>query len=458
MIASVLGPLLTILSHVMMPGYKFVGLILLLTLLVTGSIGLLWTVKFPRLDAATMKAIAAAKAAGVAEQVEPPRPLRVIVSSKPFVMAFFLMSMATMIMIAYMAVLPLVMTQYFNYSYGVMSVVMMVHMLGMTVTSYVTGPLIFMVGLKPMVVLGLAFYLVSWACFFSSYGHVAGFVLGACWLGVGWNFLSNCAALIVLGTTKPNEDAKRAQVQSVFDFWNYFTCALIVFLVADMYFYEGWEGVLYTALIMILMMVLGAVYVQVRGWDEELELDKLYEGSKDATRQMGHEDVDGALEDCPSSMEMARPSFHSSQTLLDTILNPMARSLDEGYDSRKKGGPPSGPRNGTHPTMPKDGIQRSRADSGGEEYSSMAENAESVRTEYRNSKTFRASFAAQFSPARLPGEKDEESEESSGSKKKVSFSGGDVELGDMTPKEEHGTPKAYHSSSSSSRENSQDAL
>ena len=64
----------------------------------------------------------------------------------------------------------------------------------------------------------------------------------------------------------------------------------------------------------ILLMVAGVVWVKIAGLDSNLDLDKLYKGSKDsAQKKEGSEDSDvddNALDDVPASLEMARPSFH----------------------------------------------------------------------------------------------------------------------------------------------------
>ena len=93
--AAVLGPALTILSHIMIPEEKFLGAVLLLSLATTGCIGLLWTVKFPRLEGALASTTAAAVVADEAEAItcesgqviEAPRPLTKILRSRSFVIA-----------------------------------------------------------------------------------------------------------------------------------------------------------------------------------------------------------------------------------------------------------------------------------------------------------------------------------------------------------------------------------
>ncbi len=421
--AAVLGPALTILSHIMIPEEKFLGAVLLLSLATTGCIGLLWTVKFPRLEGALASTTAAAVVADEAEAItcesgqviEAPRPLTKILRSRSFVIALGMVIMGGATMVAYMAVIPLVMYYVNGYSYGVMSLVMIVHMLGMTLTSFITGPLIFLVGIPAIAVLGLALYAVSWVCFYTSHGNIFGFVLGACWLGVGWNLLSNCAALVVLGTVRRNEDDMRERVQSVFEFWHYLANAFVVFIAANLYVSEGWQGVMYMALVLTVLMLIVGLYVTGAGWVSLLDFDKLFEGRANKASK-ARDDTDSELESGTRASQVG-----------DAVMNPVVRSLDD--------------RLSAHATAGERG--RSRADSAEDEYSSMGD-GESVRSEYRNSKVFRASLAAQFAPGRLPGERGEGEDEDEGGKK-ASAAGGDVELAEISTPGSASTPKASHS-------------
>ena len=342
--AAVIGPMVTVLSSVIFDRHRFMGVIFLLSVLVVTSMAGLSTVQFPPLSG--NRALVIEEIKSITEEAERRRHLWEIVCSSSYVMAFFLQAVGTSMMIAYMAVMPLVMIHDHGFFYNVMSLVMMVHMLGMNATSYVTGPLIFKIGLQPVIFLGIALYFISWLSYFFGGANQPLFFISSFFQGAAWNLLSGSAGLIVLGTTRKSEADKKPTLQvrlslslfaavflspwlslsnpspsspifplqSIFDFLNYLLNGLYVLLVGYVYFHDGWIGVLYCMLTAILLMVAGVVWVKIAGLDSNLDLDKLYKGSKDsAQKKEGSEDSDvddNALDDVPASLEMARPSFH----------------------------------------------------------------------------------------------------------------------------------------------------
>ena len=234
-----------------------------------------------------------------------------------------------------------------------------------------------------------------------------GFVLGACWLGVGWNVISNCTALVVLGTIRDNEDDKRAKVQSVFDFCHYISNAFFVFIVTFVFSSEGWIGVLYTTLVIILIMIVGGLYAHVSGLARELNIDQLFEeGGNEASQAAGANAGAGAVK---GDLERGSKALYMNET----VSNPMVASLDEKLSVHSTG---------SHNTV---------VDSTNEGYSSMGEGK-------GDSKSFRASLAAQFTPGRLPNEQG-----INGNK----VGGDDVELATVGNASDNiATPKASHSS------------
>jgi|MDTB01.1.fsa_nt_gb MFS family permease len=344
--AAVLGPLLSVLSHYIISGEPFGGIILILGILVLASIVGLKSVKFPPMDrekALVKTSVTGASAGGVEENG---RSLVEIASSPPFLVALSLQAVSTSVMINYMAVLPLVMTHNYNFDYQMMSMVMMVHMLGMYATSFISGPFIYKVGLWHTIIVGMALYFLSWLGYRLGAGNVASFAISSYLVGVGWNLLSACSGILVLGVTHKGESLKKPILQSILDFLNYLSNSIFVFIVANVYIEGGWEeGVLYLHLAMILLMIICAIYVKIVGLDTSLDLGNLDKGGTGSGQkeQNPHSEDDNVLEDVPSSLIMARPSFYGqadqeagtvslSKERAGTVLreqqNPITRKLE----------------------------------------------------------------------------------------------------------------------------------
>ena len=131
-IAAVLGPSLTVLSHVMLPGEKQEQE----QEQEKGSRSRSRSrSRASRRSRSRSRARSRQQEQGQErgmEVVKAPRSLVEILSNRLFLMASALMVLGGMAMVVFMAVIPLVMYDVYGYSYGVMTLVMIVHMLNDT--------------------------------------------------------------------------------------------------------------------------------------------------------------------------------------------------------------------------------------------------------------------------------------------------------------------------------------
>ncbi len=229
-IAGIIGPSLARWTHdKMAPLYlaTYLGMIGLHVTVFT----IMAFIRFPSMQDAPKPV----PAGGVAEKVEPPRPLWQIATQPRFVIAVVAAMMSFGIMSFLMGASPLAIVGC-GLPHTEAHWVIFLHVMGMFIPSFFTGNLITRFG---------TLQVMSWGCIVLLVGIIAGLIGITEWHfriamtlnGVGWNFLFVGATTLVTTCYRPNE---RAKAQALNDFLVFGTTAVSSFLAGYLQENFGW--------------------------------------------------------------------------------------------------------------------------------------------------------------------------------------------------------------------------
>jgi MFS family permease len=201
LVGGILGPT-TSRFTVDLVGPKFMGAYLALILFALATMLLLRFVRIPTPTAS--------------ERAATGRPLRVIAAQPRFVVAVLAAAIGYGVMNFLMTSTPIAM-QVCGHPYGAAAFVISSHVVAMFAPSFVTGRLIRMIGVLPLMFVGAALNLLCIGIALAGVA-VANFWWSLVLLGVGWNFLYIGGTTLLTETYRPEERAKAqgANDQAIF--------------------------------------------------------------------------------------------------------------------------------------------------------------------------------------------------------------------------------------------------
>lgn len=193
-----------------------------------------------------------------AEEVAGGRPLAVIARQPLFIAAMICGAVSYMLMNFLMTAAPLAM-QMCGHSQESSNLGLQWHVIAMYAPSFFTGRLISRFGAGRIVAVGLLLTGLSAAVGLAGI-DVAHFWLTLILLGVGWNFGFIGASAMVLECHRPEE---KTRVQSFNDFFVFGTMAVGSFASGGLLAGYGWDTVLWTSFIPLLLAVLALATLAV---------------------------------------------------------------------------------------------------------------------------------------------------------------------------------------------------
>jgi MFS family permease len=191
--------------------------------------------------------------------VEPPRPLRAIVSEPVFVVAALAAAFGYGIMSLLMTATPLAMGAC-GHPYGDAATVISWHIVGMFAPSLVTGRLIQRFGVHAILLVGVVLNL---ACVGIALGgvDVPHFLGSLVLLGVGWNFLYIGGTTLLAESVRP---ADRARAQGANDLAIFVTMALSSFSSGVIVERDGWQTLNIAAVPFVLVVGVAVLWLRAR--------------------------------------------------------------------------------------------------------------------------------------------------------------------------------------------------
>ena len=190
LVGGVLGPTVSR-ATVDLPGPKFAGAFLALTIYAVAMIALIALLRLP--------------GGGAQEATARGRPLAEIAAQPKFIVAVLSGAIGYGVMNFIMTSTPIAM-QVCGYPYGDAAFVISSHVIAMFVPSFATGPLIKRVGVFPILLAGAALNLVAIGIALAGV-TVANFWWALVVIGVGWNFLYIGGTTLLTETYRPEERA-----------------------------------------------------------------------------------------------------------------------------------------------------------------------------------------------------------------------------------------------------------
>lgn len=194
-----------------------------------------------------------------AEQREPGRPLREIVSQPVFMVAVISAAFGYGIMNLLMTATPLAMG-ICGHPYASAALVIQWHVIGMFAPSFFTGALIKRFGLIQVMLAGAALLLICVGVALAGIA-VANFWLALLLLGVGWNFLFIGGTTLLTETYQPSEKAKAQGVNDLAIFVVMATSSSVSGILLDR---NGWDTLNLLAIPFIFAVVLSLLWLMGR--------------------------------------------------------------------------------------------------------------------------------------------------------------------------------------------------
>jgi MFS family permease len=245
LVGGILGPT-TSRFTVDLVGPKFMGAYLALILFALATMLLLRFVRIPTPTAS--------------ERAATGRPLRVIAAQPRFVVAVLAAAIGYGVMNFLMTSTPIAM-QVCGHPYGAAAFVISSHVVAMFAPSFVTGRLIRMIGVLPLMFVGAALNLLCIGIALAGVA-VANFWWSLVLLGVGWNFLYIGGTTLLTETYRPEE---RAKAQGLNDQMIFIVMAISSFTSGMTVTAAGWERVNLLALPLVAVV---AAMIAWFGWHE----------------------------------------------------------------------------------------------------------------------------------------------------------------------------------------------
>ncbi len=137
--------------------------------------------------------------------------------------------------------------------------VISLHLLGMYVPSLASGWLIRILGIRPMMLIGLALMAVCVAISAFVGQHFVHYVWGLTLLGVGWNFLFVASTTLL---TTSYRSAERFRAQGLNDFVMFGSQACVSFLAGPAIMYLGWRTVNLASVPLILAVAIAVFWLR----------------------------------------------------------------------------------------------------------------------------------------------------------------------------------------------------
>jgi MFS family permease len=392
-VSAVVGPLISALSYKMVQGHAYMGPFLVMGVLIIIAALILGKIQFPAVKSeedAMNDAITADYSGMNAEQM--PRTFGEILETSSFKVATGLAAVSTAGMDVFTSSIGIAMFIEYDISMAHVSVVLMIHFIGMTAPGLVSGALIMRYGVFTLCTLGWFFYLGALVCYYVGSSFEM-FVVGSFLLGVGWNFTFSSSSILILGSTRKSEAHRKAHVQSAMDFWVYLTSATMSVVTASVYRIGQWRAILVLGTIFFGIFALGLGAIKLYDLEDELHFDNLLENEdkkKLAAARAPSED----------GVEMSGSPLHNNNNNSNEgefIGGAPRRSITRAYNmdlslSEQEAGEAWATANNGGDRGRTDSNSSSRSST--DEYSSMTPRSKSITEEYRSSGKFRASALA----------------------------------------------------------------
>ena len=183
------------------------------------------------------------------------RPITEIVRQPIFIVAVLAQMMGQGVMNLLMTGTPLAMMAH-HHSFADTAFVIQWHVVGMFLPGFFTGTLIQRWGDRTVIVLGIAFNVLAVIAAALDVG-VHNFFLAMTLNGIGWNFMFVAGSALV---TKAYAPAERSRTQAANDFLVFGTAALTSLSSGQLLYHRGWQVVLATAAVMLLVALAGSLW------------------------------------------------------------------------------------------------------------------------------------------------------------------------------------------------------
>jgi MFS family permease len=185
----------------------------------------------------------------------PARPIVEIVRQPIFIVAVLAQMMGQGVMNLLMTGTPLAMMAH-HHTFADTAFVIQWHVVGMFLPGFFTGTLVQRWGERTVIVLGIALNVLAVAAAAVDVG-VPNFLLAMTLNGIGWNFMFVAGSTLV---TKAYAPAERARTQAANDFLVFGTAAVTSLSSGQLLHHRGWQVVLATAAVMMLLALVGAIW------------------------------------------------------------------------------------------------------------------------------------------------------------------------------------------------------
>jgi MFS family permease len=185
----------------------------------------------------------------------PARPIAEIVRQPIFIVAVLAQMMGQGVMNLLMTGTPLAMMAH-HHTFADTAFVIQWHVVGMFLPGFFTGTLVQRWGERTVIVLGIALNVLAVAAAALDVG-VHNFFLAMTLNGIGWNFMFVAGSALV---TKAYAPAERSRTQAANDFLVFGTAAVTSLSSGQLLHHRGWQVVLTTAAVMLLLALVGSLW------------------------------------------------------------------------------------------------------------------------------------------------------------------------------------------------------
>jgi MFS family permease len=185
----------------------------------------------------------------------PARPIAEIVRQPIFIVAVLAQMMGQGVMNLLMTGTPLAMMAH-HHTFADTAFVIQWHVVGMFLPGFFTGTLVQRWGERTVIVLGIALNVLAVAAAALDVG-VHNFFLAMTLNGIGWNFMFVAGSALV---TKAYAPAERSRTQAANDFLVFGTAAVTSLSSGQLLHHRGWQFVLTTAAVMLLLALVGSLW------------------------------------------------------------------------------------------------------------------------------------------------------------------------------------------------------
>lgn len=189
----------------------------------------------------------------------PARPIATIVRQPTFIVAVLAQMIGQGVMNLLMTGTPLAMMAH-QHTFADMAFVIQWHVVGMFLPGFFSGTLVQRWGERPVILLGIALNLLAVVAAALDVG-VHNFWVAMTLNGVGWNFMFVAGSALV---TKAYAPAERSRTQAANDFLVFGTAAVTSLSSGQLLHHRGWQLVLATAVVMLLVALAGALWREPR--------------------------------------------------------------------------------------------------------------------------------------------------------------------------------------------------